>query len=241
MPNKTAPSTSAQQLGPSEIYQELKRLDLLGTALDGLKASIEHASHHRYEEESILFHEGSAIDNLYIIRRGRIKLVHYMDNGNARIVRLHNKGSILGLNGLLQENHEHTAISIDAVETIEIPMSRLLGLKNDDLQTYSSLLEYWNEYLHTADTWITDFSTGPIRNRIARLILYLIDYDEMTGENQARLLSGEEMSEILGVTPESVSRTIAEFKRNGILTPIETAMEHTYHCDVESLEKEAEY
>ncbi|MBD3671646.1 MAG: Crp/Fnr family transcriptional regulator [Gammaproteobacteria bacterium] len=237
---KTVPNTSEYSNSANDIYQELKRLDLLGGTLEGLKPGIEHANHRRYDEASVIFHEGSPIDSLQIVLRGRIKLVHYMDNGNARIVRLHNKGSILGLNGLLQEAHEHTAISIDAVEAYEIPMMRLHELKNDDLKTYSQLLEFWNDYLHMADKWITDFSTGPIRSRIARLILHLADIDDVTGESQARLLTGEEMAEILGVTPESISRTIAEFKRSEILVPIEPTTEHTFQCDLELLEEIAE-
>lgn len=226
-------------LGTDEIFKEILNLELLGKDIDGLRPAIEHASHRYYEEGSTLFREGAEIDTLFIIRKGRIKLTHHLENGNARIVRLHNQGSLLGLNGLLDETHEHTAMCIDAVETFEIPIVKLRSLKNDDTATYSQLLEYWNQYLHMADKWITEFSTGPVRSRIARLILFLIEHDEVTGSGQTRLLTGEELSEILGVTPESVSRTIAEFKRKGFITATDAQIPNIYRCDVSRLEQEA--
>ncbi len=48
------------------------------------------------------------------------------------------------------------------------------------------------------------------------------------------------MAEILGVTPESVSRTVADFKRKGILQPETEMGNEMYHCKIAALEKEAE-
>ena len=53
----------------------------------------------------------------------------------------------------------------------------------------------------------------------------------------AELLTTEEMSEILGVTPESVSRVVAEFKREGILQPIENNDESLFTFDRKKLEQ----
>jgi CRP-like cAMP-binding protein len=46
------------------------------------------------------------------------------------------------------------------------------------------------------------------------------------------------MSEILGVTPESVSRVVAEFKREGILSTIENNTESLFSCDLDKLKQE---
>ena len=52
------------------------------------------------------------------------------------------------------------------------------------------------------------------------------------------LLTTEEMSDILGVTPESVSRVIADFKREGILENIENNPEPLFSCDLARLRQE---
>jgi CRP/FNR family transcriptional regulator len=115
---------------------------------------------------------------------------------------------MIGLNGLLGEVHEHTAIAVDQVEVYQIPLNLLILLREQDPVAYSRLLEQWYSYLNTADTWITAFSTGPIRGRVARLLQFLVDLDEDSGPGEMTLLNCEEMAEVLGVTPESVSRVL---------------------------------
>jgi CRP-like cAMP-binding protein len=192
-----------------------------------------------YQPGDSLYQEGAEIGALYVIRRGRIKLLSYLPDGRARIVRLHKRGGIIGLNGLLGEVHEHAAIAVDQVEVYQIPLNLLRPLKQQDPVAYSQLLEQWHSYLNTADTWITEFSTGPIRGRVARLLVFLIDLDEDSGPRELTLLSCEEMAEVLGVTPESVSRVLAEFKRSGILVALDAGAAERYRCDLSALSGEA--
>jgi CRP-like cAMP-binding protein len=47
------------------------------------------------------------------------------------------------------------------------------------------------------------------------------------------------MAEVLGVTPESVSRLLAEFKRSGILIAVGEGTAERYRCDLSALSGEA--
>ncbi len=49
------------------------------------------------------------------------------------------------------------------------------------------------------------------------------------------LLTCEEMAAVLGVTTESVSRILAEFKRGKVLRCIKSSSIHHYERDVEAL------
>ena len=73
------------------------------------------------------------------------------------------------------------------------------------------------ENLNIADAWITQFSTGSIKARVARLITFLSYLETETPPDFVELLTCEEMASVLGVTTESVSRTLADFKRQQIL------------------------
>jgi CRP/FNR family transcriptional regulator len=132
-------------------------------------------------------------------------------------VRLHNRGAVLGLGTLRGRKREHTAIAVTPVTTLRLPVAALQHLRTEDPETYMGLLERWYDYLHDADTWITEFSTGPIRGRVARLLAFLMKFESDTGGDQVQLLTCEEMGAILGATGESTSRILAEFKRQGIL------------------------
>ena len=225
--------------GPDKHAGELLAIGLskdllhtLGGVLSSLKLS-------RYETGDPVYRQGSDVEALYVVKSGRVKLMSYSQDGNARIVRLHKRGSVLGLNGLLGEKHDHTAIAVDEIELYILPIQAIRGIEGQDSEAYYKLLEYSHEYLREADTWITEFSSGGIRGRVARLVLYLMSQDESTGRHEVALLTVNEMGEIIGVTPESVSRILAEFKRSAILSPIDDGNSDIYHCDVSGLTREA--
>lgn len=225
-----------QQGGP---MKELAELGFCVDTLAALEPAIAATRLVHYAASDTLYREGEDVEALYVIREGRIKLLNHLENGRARIIRLHNRGSTLGLNGLMDEAHTHTAVAIDAVKAYQVPMPLIKTTKDEDPDTYCQLLEYWHEYLKIADTWITDFSTGAIRGRVARLILFLVETDEATGPREVTLLTVEEMADVLGVTAESVSRIMADLKRKKILQAIDDLPDQ-YRCDLQAIEKEAE-
>ncbi|MDZ7662940.1 helix-turn-helix domain-containing protein [Thiohalophilus sp.] len=61
-----------------------------------------------------------------------------------------------------------------------------------------------------------------------------------TAPDVVELLTTDEMADILGVTAESVSRVIAELKRESVLDPIKNNNESLFTCDLEALEKLAQ-
>lgn len=237
----SADNSSADKEGSNaELINELISLGFSRQALAALPSAVEATRLVAYSAGQTIFHEEDEVDALYVVRDGRIKLLNYLENGRERIVRLHNKSSILGLNGLMDEPHAHEAVAIDDVFIYQIPMRLIVGVKNKDTDTYSHLLEHLQQDLNMADTWITDFSTGAIRARVARLLSFLVDNDVDTGPCEVTLLTVEEMANILGVTPESVSRVMADMKRKNILWEISSETPECFHCDIDLLKSEAD-
>lgn len=225
----------------STLAQDLSGLGFLDEATllqqPSLLASVSAQS---YEPGEAIYLSGEESRSLFIVDTGLVKLMSYMPNGRSRIVRLHRRGSMIGLDGLMDEDHEHSAIAVDQVNAYQLPHGELQRWKQQEPQLYARLLEKWYEYLNYADTWITEFSTGSVKGRVARLISFLARFDEETGPRVVELLTTEEMSEILGVTPESVSRVVAEFKREGLLEPIENNAESLFTFDRQKLEQGAQ-
>jgi CRP-like cAMP-binding protein len=192
-----------------------------------------------FEPREILYREGESADTVYAIRKGLVKLINYLPNGRGRIVRLYGEGIWLGLEGLLRRPYEHTAVAIDDVEVYRLPANMLRVMHNDDPVNYTHLMHKWHEHLLEADFWISDFSTGSVRSRVARLVNFLSRIEGQQSLGKVRLLTCDEMAAILGVTPESVSRIIAEFKRAGMLRAMDSVSPDLYRCDAVELERVA--
>lgn len=222
-----AMSAGDDRASPSEIKAIFG--EHISPALHGLLSLARRTCHGASE---VLYHEGSVSNAVYLVTSGFLKLIIHLPNGRARIVRLHRPGAVLCLSGLFDRNNKHTAVAVIPVTTLCLPVGAVQRLRTMDPLTYASLLERWHNYLNDADTWITQFSTGPIRARVARLLSFLSEFESDAENGELHLLTCEEMGSILGVTSESVSRVLAEFKRRDILSHHDGAANNHYEADM---------
>ena len=193
-----------------------------------------------FSANEIIHREGDMVDRVYIILNGIVKLVSYLPNGRARIIRLHNNNQWLGLEGLMGQLYEHTAIAVGDVEVNYVPISSVRVLEQQDPWQYSQVLKHGYRHLAQADKWIADFSTGGIKSRVARLLFFLSDIKYGKSSSMIDLLTVQEMADILGVTQESVSRILADFKRRDTLSkPENETSDETYEIDQRELRNEA--
>lgn len=181
-----------------------------------------------------LYLAGDTGEHLFTIRSGMLKLVQYLPDGSQRIVRVVRSTDVLGLESLLDERYQHDAIALHTTEVCRFParLVRELGRVNPTL--HRELMARWQRALTEADAWLTELSTGSARQRVARLLLRLVR-DRETSE--CPLFSREDMGAMLGVTTETASRTIAEFKRQSLL--VETAP-NLFLLDIPNLRRLAE-
>jgi CRP/FNR family transcriptional regulator, anaerobic regulatory protein len=229
------PKENTRSASPDEI-----NIALGSNTQTPLRSMLNHSRHTEYDPHEVLYHQGSAIHNVIFITSGLLKLVVHLPNGRARIVRLHRPGSILGLGGLLEHNNEHTAVALTHVTALHLPLSAVQRLRTEEPETYINLAERWHDYLRDADMWITQFSTGPIRGRVARLLAFLAEFNLESADDELQLLTCEEMGSILGVTSESTSRILAEFKRKDILVIGDDQANELYNADLSRLHLIAE-
>lgn len=161
-----------------------------------------------------LYRTGEAGSRIYTLRQGLIKLVRYLPDGTQRIVRLIRSSDVTGLESLLGQPYEHDAIAIQACELCCLPDAVVNELSRRNPTLHNELLQRWQRALAAADTWLTDLSTGSARQRVARLILSLSDGGDPP---RCQLFGREDVGAMLGITTETASRTIADFRRKGWL------------------------
>ena len=176
-----------------------------------------------------LYRAGETGDRMFTVRSGLVKLVQYLPDGAQRIVRLVKTADVTGLESLLGTPYEHDAIVMQPTEVCCLPASTVQALARDNPALHVELLKRWQRALSEADAWLTELSTGPARERVARLLLRLVrDQDPP----ECTLFGREDLGAMLGITTETASRTIAEFKRQGLLTELGG---NRYRVDTERL------
>jgi len=217
--------------GKCHIRRLMLFSELPENAFDHLLQPIDHFI---YAPGSILYEANTHKKFIYSIRRGIVKLVNITENGTNRIVRLMGPGSVVGLELLDgSEGYHHTAITVGQVDLCKIPVTTVKQLEGQHTELYVHVGEQLQKQLDLADQWIVALGTGSARQRVAQLILVLSEcYADKNGA--FILLSGEDMAAMIGISVETVSRIIAEFKRQKIIYKNEDKL---YNCDADALRK----
>lgn len=180
--------------------------------------------------QSILYRAGEPAHYLYTIRRGLLKLVQYLPDGRQRIVRLLHDTDVTGLEALLGQTYQHDAVVLHEAQVCRLPLDVVQRLDRDNPKLHRELMTRWQRALDEADVWLTQLSTGSARARMARLLMRL---SQKGGDKPCQLFAREDIGAMLGITTETASRIIAEFRRSGA---IQDAGGDSVRCDVRSLE-----
>ena len=185
------------------------------------QASFAHLLHPvdnmRYAPGSLLYTEGERGRHVFSIRRGLVKLLCQGADGSQRIVRLLGKGAVVGLELLDQgASYHHSAVAVQEVDLCAIPVSTLKDLERQHPELCDKVRQQLQFQVDRADHWIKQLNTGMTRDRIGQLLLLLKELGA-DPNGDIELLPRDDMAAVVGVTKETASRVIADFKRQGLL------------------------
>lgn len=180
---------------------------------------------------TLIYREDEPAEAVYTIRSGTLKLSKHTDADGERIVRRLGRGSAAGLEALTHGLYWHTAVALREVELCRIPLAVFDELQRRNIQLSEGVIGQWEQQVGCADRWLTELYTGPLPGRVQRLVRMLAELDAAEGR-PLRLPLMEDLAAILGTSRESVSRVVAELKREHTLRHIGP---HTYECDLERL------
>jgi CRP-like cAMP-binding protein len=171
--------------------------------------------HLLYASGATVYQSGEKNAVVYLLRQGLLKLSHCLPNGDERIVRILKPGDTAGLEALFGDPYHHTAVMLTRGHLCRVPVELLEQLDRQVPDFHRQLLRQFQRSLSEAEAVLTDLSTGSAHGRVARLLLFLA---RNHGTQSVTLISREDMGAILGITTESASRIVAQFRRSGVLT-----------------------
>ncbi len=161
-----------------------------------------------------LYYAGDAANSVYTVRSGMLKLVDFLPGGEYRIVRLLRPGDLAGIEALNARPYLNQAIAMQDTEVCQISLADVELLNERTPHLCRKLTALWQQVQNDADIWLGQLTVGASAKRVVRLLLYLADVAETS---EFLLPSGEDMGAILAITKETVSRTMAELKRQKLV------------------------
>jgi len=171
-----------------------------------------------FTQDTTLYSEGSHSQGVFTVRSGMIKLLRVTSDGRQRIVRVLRPGDVAGLEALATSHYDSEAVALTDVSVCRIPLEVIQSLEAGSAHLHRRLTLKWQQTLKEADDWLADLNFGTARQRVANCIL------KMRSPNDSRfatLFSRDDMSAMLDLKPETVSREITRLVREAVLEPLD--------------------
>ncbi|MBD3232187.1 MAG: cyclic nucleotide-binding domain-containing protein [candidate division Zixibacteria bacterium] len=170
----------------------------------------------------IIFHEDTPALAIYCIHSGRVKLYKLGDKGEEQVIRLLGAGTIIGYRALLaQELFAATAEAVEETVVCVIPKDTILALIANSPEQALELMRLLSIELRISEEQLLQRTQESVRQRTARLILFLYEGVETDTKDNGMIpipISRKEMSQMIGTTPETLSRILRRFVSDGLIT-----------------------
>jgi CRP/FNR family transcriptional regulator len=168
-----------------------------------------------YSADETIYHQGDTALNAFTLRNGLIKLIKTLPNGRTQIVRVLRSGDLFGFDGFADESYNHTAIPLSEIEVCRLPLGEIMELKKQNPEIENAMMRRWIQDLRHAEDMMLELGAKKAAERLAS---FLLRWCENTGGDWIALpLSRAEIGELLGLTIETVSRFLSDWKRQGFI------------------------
>lgn len=181
--------------------------------------SSEHLKNKKLKKRNMLFIEGDAPAYLYFIKSGKIKVFKSNDQGKEFIINILKEGDYTGYVALIEDNKHHvSAMAIEDAEVTLIPKEdffQLLYTNNEMAIKFVKLISH--NFSETREK-LLKLAYDSARKRVSEAILYV--YQKYMGEGKNEMsfsLLRENISALSGISCESVSRNLTDFREEGLI------------------------
>ena len=174
-----------------------------------------------YPAGAVLFVEGQAVRGVYMLCRGRVKLTMASADGHTLIVRVATGGQMLGLHSTISgEPYELTAEALEPCQINFVRRDDFLRLLREEPSTFVNTLEQLTDSYKGACQQIRYLGLAQsATEKLARFLLEAASHGQVTpqGIRVNLSLTHEEIAQIVGVSRETVTRSISELRHKALI------------------------
>ncbi len=177
----------------------------------------------RRERGEQIYRAGEAAGTLLVVHTGRVKLSHVAPNGQEQLLRVLEPGEFIGETAYVTgERPGHTATALTKVELCSFRHSDLGDLVRAFPDIALRMLHAVTSRLSETERLLADITTADVQARIAG---YLLDqpgeWHDDGGRQVVKVklpLPKNAIASLLGTTAETLSRRLAGFVDEGLIT-----------------------
>jgi CRP/FNR family transcriptional regulator len=195
------------------------------------------ATRRKLKRGDTLFHNGERFTALYAIRTGFFKTAITTEDGRDQVTGFQMAGEIIGLDGIVHDQHTCDAVALEDAEVCEMPFDRIEELSREVNALQRHVHKIMSREIVREHGVMLLLGSMRAEERLAAFLLNLVQRLHARGFSQLELvlrMTREEIGSYLGLKLETVSRTFSKFAEDGI---VEVKQRHIRILDTEALKR----
>lgn len=186
-----------------------------------------------------LFFEGDSADDMFVIVKGAVKLYKLLPDGRRQITGFLFAGDFLGL--AFNDTYQYSTEALSSGELCRLKRSKVEALIDDLPKLGHRLLNLATHEIVAAQDQMLLLGRKSAQEKLASFLLWLSERAAQRGDsyNPVHLPMGRaDMADYLGLTVETVSRTMTRLRKSALVKLAEGNMVHL--VDIEALHEIAD-
>lgn len=163
---------------------------------------------------------GQPFDMLYIVYSGFLKSVMIDESGNEQVLGFPMKGDMFGIDGIHSKQYSTETVALSNCEVILVPFKVFSSLGRTHASLEAAIFGVMSRELVREQAMVGTLGSLCAEARVARFLVFLSErFAEMgySGTQFNLRMTRHEIGNYLGLTLETVSRTLSAFNAIGLI------------------------
>ncbi|MCR5889512.1 response regulator [Hymenobacter sp. J193] len=206
------PHYDLQQGGLNEFLDDARQVSTLQSLSEDRRP-------HAVARKQVVYDEGDEAARLYFVQAGQVKTSKTTAAGKELITGLYQAGDFFGYKALLEGTaHSDSAVATDDSVLRYIPADDFTQLLLRNPEVSQQFVRLLAGRVREQEVLLLDMAYNSLRRRVGNMLLRLYQREcELTPAAPHIHISRDDMAALVGTAPESLSRTLSEFRQAGIV------------------------
>lgn len=218
-----APSTDNTWRHQGSLWSNLRQVcELLSIPAPATADDEDHLFQHvRFKSGQRIHRIGQNFDTLYIVNSGFLKTIHIDEYGNEQVLSFPMKGDLLGIDGIHKQHYASEAVALSDCDMILIPYKIFAALGRTHAELEHALFSVMSREIVREQAMISMLSALSAEAKVARFLTNLGERFSLMGYSGRSFnlrMTRQEIGSYLGLTLETVSRTLSALNELGMIS-----------------------
>lgn len=167
------------------------------------------------KKKQVLYYEGDDPQGIYLVLEGGIKTFKLTEDGRELMTGLYKPEDYVGINGLLvADTQAETAEALEDSAVCLLPKEMIMNLLTRYPDISQQFLKILANDIREKEEQLLQFAYQSVRKRMSQVLLRLQTQFAPAGDFK---ISRDELAAMAGMATETVSRTLTDFKEEGLI------------------------